>query len=30
MPIELDGELPGTTPVRFEVVPAALTLCVPA
>ena len=30
MPIELDGELPGLTPVRFEVVPAALTLCVPA
>jgi diacylglycerol kinase (ATP) len=30
MPIELDGELPGTTPVRFEIVPAALTLCVPA
>jgi YegS/Rv2252/BmrU family lipid kinase len=29
MPIELDGELPGTTPVRFEIVPAALTLCVP-
>jgi diacylglycerol kinase (ATP) len=29
MPIELDGELPGMTPVRFEIVPAALTLCVP-
>jgi diacylglycerol kinase (ATP) len=30
MPIELDGELPGTTPVRFEIVPASLTVCVPA
>jgi diacylglycerol kinase family enzyme len=25
----LDGEQPGTTPVRFEVVPAALRLRVP-
>jgi YegS/Rv2252/BmrU family lipid kinase len=30
LPIELDGEQPGTTPVRFEVVPRALTLRVPA
>jgi diacylglycerol kinase (ATP) len=30
LPIELDGEQPGTTPVRFEVVPAALTVRVPA
>jgi YegS/Rv2252/BmrU family lipid kinase len=29
LPIELDGEQPGTTPVRFEVVPAALRLRVP-
>src|SRR5207247_11458109 len=26
LPIELDGEQPGTTPVRFEVVPRALRL----
>ena len=30
LPIELDGEQPGTTPVRFEVVPHALRLRVPA
>jgi YegS/Rv2252/BmrU family lipid kinase len=30
LPVELDGEQPGTTPVRFEVVPAALRLRVPA
>ena len=29
LPIELDGEQPGTTPVRFEAVPAALTVRVP-
>jgi diacylglycerol kinase (ATP) len=30
LPIELDGEQPGTTPVRFELVPAALRVRVPA
>ena len=30
LPIEIDGEQPGVTPVRFEVVPAALRLRVPA
>jgi diacylglycerol kinase (ATP) len=30
LPIELDGEQPGTTPVTFEVVPRALRLRVPA
>ncbi len=30
VPIELDGEQPGTTPARFEVVPGALRLRVPA
>ena len=30
LPVELDGEQPGTTPVRFEIVPAALRLRVPA
>jgi YegS/Rv2252/BmrU family lipid kinase len=30
VPIELDGEQPGTTPARFEVVPRALRLRVPA
>jgi diacylglycerol kinase (ATP) len=30
LPIQLDGEQPGTTPVRFEVVPRALRLRVPA
>jgi diacylglycerol kinase (ATP) len=29
LPIELDGEQPGTTPVRFEVVPNALRVRVP-
>jgi YegS/Rv2252/BmrU family lipid kinase len=29
LPIELDGEQPGTTPVRFELVPGALKLRVP-
>ncbi len=30
LPIELDGEQPGTTPVRLEIVPRALRLRVPA
>jgi YegS/Rv2252/BmrU family lipid kinase len=30
LPIELDGEQPGTTPVRFEIVPGALRIRVPA
>jgi len=30
LPVELDGEQPGTTPVRFEIVPRALRLRVPA
>lgn len=29
LPIELDGEQPGTTPARFEIVPEALTVRVP-
>jgi len=29
LPVELDGEQPGTTPVRFEVLPRALRLRVP-
>jgi diacylglycerol kinase (ATP) len=29
MPIQLDGEQPGTTPVRFEIVPNAVRLRVP-
>jgi YegS/Rv2252/BmrU family lipid kinase len=29
LPVELDGEQPGTTPVRFEIVPRALRLRVP-
>ena len=29
LPVELDGEQPGTTPVRFDVLPKALTLRVP-
>jgi YegS/Rv2252/BmrU family lipid kinase len=29
LPIELDGEQPGTTPVRFQVLPSALRLRVP-
>jgi diacylglycerol kinase (ATP) len=30
LPIELDGEQPGTTPVRFELVPRALRVRVPS
>jgi diacylglycerol kinase family enzyme len=30
LPIELDGEQVGTTPVRFEIVPAALRVRVPS
>jgi diacylglycerol kinase (ATP) len=30
LPLQLDGEQPGTTPVRFELVPRALRLRVPA
>jgi diacylglycerol kinase family enzyme len=30
LPIQLDGEQPGTTPVRFDLVPKALRLRVPA
>jgi diacylglycerol kinase (ATP) len=30
LPVELDGEQPGTTPATFEVVPGALRLRVPA
>jgi YegS/Rv2252/BmrU family lipid kinase len=30
LPVELDGEQPGTTPARFEVVPKALRLRVPS
>ncbi len=30
LPIQLDGEQPGTTPVRFEIVPAAVKLRVPS
>ncbi len=29
LPIEIDGEQPGTTPARFEILPAALRLRVP-
>jgi diacylglycerol kinase family enzyme len=29
LPVELDGEQPGTTPARFEVVPGALRVRVP-
>ena len=29
LPIELDGEQPGTTPVRFELVPRAMRVRVP-
>jgi diacylglycerol kinase (ATP) len=29
LPVQLDGEQPGTTPVRFEVVPRALRVRVP-
>ncbi len=30
LPVELDGEQPGTTPARFEIVPRALRLRIPA
>jgi diacylglycerol kinase family enzyme len=30
LPVELDGEQPGTTPATFEIVPEALRLRVPA
>ena len=30
LPVELDGEQPGSTPVRFEIVPRAIRLRVPA
>jgi diacylglycerol kinase (ATP) len=30
LPVQLDGEQPGTTPVRFELVPRALRVRVPA
>ena len=30
LPVELDGEQPGTTPIRFETIPGALRLRVPA
>jgi diacylglycerol kinase (ATP) len=30
LPIVLDGEQPGTTPARFEIVPGALKIRVPA
>ncbi len=30
LPIELDGEQPGTTPVRFEIVPGAVSVRAPA
>jgi len=30
LPVELDGEQPGTTPAFFEVVPAALRLRAPS
>ncbi|HEY2938655.1 MAG TPA: diacylglycerol kinase family protein [Gaiellaceae bacterium] len=30
LPVQLDGEQPGTTPVRFEIVPQALRLRVPS
>lgn len=30
LPLQLDGEQPGTTPVRFEIVPRALRVRVPA
>jgi diacylglycerol kinase family enzyme len=29
LPVELDGEQPGTTPATFDIVPAALALRVP-
>jgi len=30
LPIQIDGEYAGTTPMRFEIVPSALTVIVPA
>ena len=30
LPVQLDGEQPGTSPVRFEIEPAAIRLRVPA
>ena len=30
LPVQLDGEQPGTAPVRFEIEPAAFRLRVPA
>jgi diacylglycerol kinase family enzyme len=30
LPVQLDGEQPGTTPVEFELIPGALRLRVPA
>jgi diacylglycerol kinase (ATP) len=30
LPVQLDGEQPGTAPVRFEIQPAAIRLRVPA
>jgi diacylglycerol kinase family enzyme len=30
LPVELDGEQPGTTPARFEIAPGAFRLRVPA
>ena len=30
LPVELDGEQPGTTPARFEIVPQALRVRVPS
>jgi diacylglycerol kinase family enzyme len=30
LPVELDGEQPGSTPARFEIVPRALRVRVPA
>ena len=30
LPVEVDGEQPGTTPITFEAIPHALTLLVPA
>jgi diacylglycerol kinase family enzyme len=30
LPVQLDGEQPGTSPVRFEIAPGAIRLRVPA
>ena len=30
LPVELDGEQPGTTPARFEILPSAVRLRVPS